>query len=44
MHTKLKKSLLVSSMAAVAMMNRGSALASDTVALLLPETVNPHRT
>lgn len=41
MHTKLKKSLLVSSMAAVAMMNMGSALASDTVALLLPENVNP---
>ncbi|ASJ75814.1 sugar ABC transporter substrate-binding protein [Granulosicoccus antarcticus] len=41
MHSKLKKSLLATSVATAALMNMGVALAGDTVALLLPENVNP---
>lgn len=41
MHSKFKKRLLATSVATAALMNMGGALAGDTVALLLPENVNP---
>ncbi len=41
MSISMKKSLLASAVAAVALMGVNAAIAADTVALLLPENVNP---